>query len=376
MKEKRKREAIEVVERLPHVLVEDILQRLEIKPIIRFTRVSKQWNSTIKSRYFASRHLARVKSPNPDILLGGELVHESKPYPCLRTLGSHSGSLRDVNYIPKPRGRSLVVTGSCDGLVCIYDFKKVLYVFNPATRWCRFLPLAKIQKINWLRESLNCNSARAFLGFGKDTLTSNYKMVWLYNSFENLDGQTTCEVFDFATNTWRYVIGSRHRICDHDFKSHPVYSDGSLYWLTPQLDNKETKMICFDLHAEVFQRMEIPINYVWPHRIIMCSLNNRLCVSAMKINGIQDIWSLKSDKVWEKTHSLDLSYTTFGEYSGVPLSLVAIFDKTRMLILWQSLDKEVLLLVEDTETYFIIPMVCIPKYLDQAISFIPSLMTI
>lgn len=156
MKKKRKREAIEVVERLPHVLVEDILQRLEIKPIIRFTCVSKQWNSTIKSRYFASRHLARVKSPNPDILLGGELVHESKPYPCFRTLGSHSGSLTYVNYIAKPSGRSLVVTGSCDGLVCIYDFKKVLYVFNPATRWCRFLPLAKIQKINWLRESLNC----------------------------------------------------------------------------------------------------------------------------------------------------------------------------------------------------------------------------
>ncbi|KAL0756369.1 hypothetical protein Bca101_094037 [Brassica carinata] len=116
------------------------------------------------------------------------------------------------------------------------------------------------------------------------------------------------------------------------------------------LAKKQLESLSVSSLIQVFQRMEIPIDYVGPHRIIMCSLNNRLCVSAMKINGIQDMWSLKSDKVWEKTHSLDLSYTTFGEYSGVPLSLVAIFDKTRMLILWQSLEEKVLLLVEDTET--------------------------
>lgn len=51
------------------------------------------------------------------------------------------------------------------------------------------------------------------LGFGKDTVTGKHKMVWLYNSLElDLDGQTTCEVFDFATNTWRHVTGSTHRI--------------------------------------------------------------------------------------------------------------------------------------------------------------------
>ncbi|CAH8352146.1 unnamed protein product, partial [Eruca vesicaria subsp. sativa] len=295
MKEKRKRDAIKV-EGLPRDLVEEILQRLEIKSLVRFTSVSKQWNAMIKSRSFASRHLVRTQSRDPDILLGGALHHESNPYPCLRILESHF-SFTKVNYVRKPSRRSHAVTGSCDGLVCIYDFSKVIYVFNPATRWCRFLPRAKIQQINRIRESQNSKVRRSYLGFGKDIVTSKYKMVWLYNSKGlDLDGETTCEVFDFTTNTWRHVNGSSYQIYEQ-LKSQPLYLNGSLHWFTVVESHGKIKMICFDLHTEVFQLMsEIPIATTWAHRIILWSLNNGLCVSEMKNDGIQDIWSLNSHK--------------------------------------------------------------------------------
>lgn len=141
------------MERLPHVLVEEILQRLGVKSLMRFTSVSKQWKSTIKSTYFASRHLIRAQTRDPDILLGGE--HGPKPYSYLWTLELGSSEFKQSNIIPKHDQRPCFITGSCDGLVCVYYVPYFIYLINPATRWCRPLPKAKFQKINRIRRSLD-----------------------------------------------------------------------------------------------------------------------------------------------------------------------------------------------------------------------------
>ncbi|ESQ44342.1 hypothetical protein EUTSA_v10006448mg [Eutrema salsugineum] len=281
------------MEKIPDVLIEYILERLGVKYLVRFTTVLKQWNSMIKSTYFASTHLIRAQSRNPLILLGGCSYYESSrsaSYSYLRTLELLGCPIsKKIHTIPKPK-TCLAMTRSCDGLVCVYDFQKELYVINPATRWCRSLPRAKFQQINRIRENLNRKSKRSCLGFGKDTMTNKYKMM---------------RGFEFTTNAWRHVIGSPHRICD-DFKSEPVYLDGSLHWFTVKVKG-ETKIVYFDLHTEVFHVMsEIPIAHASPSRIIMWSLNNRLCVLEKKINS-QVIWSLNSHNVWEKTYSITLN---------------------------------------------------------------------
>ncbi|VVB17080.1 unnamed protein product [Arabis nemorensis] len=84
------------------------------------------------------------------------------------------------------------------------------------------------------------------MGLGKDKIRGTYKPIWLCNSSEfGLDNATTCEVFDFSTNAWRYVLpASPCRILD---EQKPVYLDGSLYGLT---EGEETKVLSFDLHTE------------------------------------------------------------------------------------------------------------------------------
>jgi hypothetical protein len=47
------------------------------------------------------------------------------------------------------------VTGSCDGLVCVYRIERLMCIINPATRWYRSLPQPKIQQINRLRRNLH-----------------------------------------------------------------------------------------------------------------------------------------------------------------------------------------------------------------------------
>lgn len=163
MKEKRKREANEMsnngMEQLPDVLIEDVLERLGRKSLVKFTSVSKQWNSMIKSPCFASRHLIRAQTPNPDILL--VKLHESQ-YSYLRTLELRHSVLNEIDVTPKTRRCRLAITGSCDGLVCVYDFRKEMYLFNPATRWSRSLPRAKYQQINRIRQNLDSRPSHLF----------------------------------------------------------------------------------------------------------------------------------------------------------------------------------------------------------------------
>ncbi|XP_019084194.1 PREDICTED: F-box/LRR-repeat/kelch-repeat protein At1g09650-like [Camelina sativa] len=221
---------------------------------------------------------------------------------------------------------------SCDGLLCLFHPCKS-FVFNPATRWYRALP--------------RCNSHQPYhqtlstLGFGKDIFTSTYKPVWLYNSLElGLENATTCQVFDFTTNAWRYVTPSAPYRVLAPVK--PVFVDGSLYWLT---DCKETKVVSFDLHTEAFQVISKAhfLNFSDPYKVFMCNLDNRLCVSEMKWpNQMISIWSFSSsNKTWDKTYSinLDLFVVWHGHgRNGIPnypisyvLMPLAILKKKKLL---------------------------------------------
>lgn len=96
---------------------------------------------------------------------------------------------------------------------------------------------------------------------------------------------------------------------------------------------------------------EIPIAHADSGRTDMCSLNNHLCLSEKKSNS-QEIWSLNSHKVWEKTYSIlcDLGFRM------VPLTL---FNKTKLLFLYPY-TKDSCLMVHDTIT-----AVSYPSYMSR-----------
>ncbi|CAN6866451.1 unnamed protein product [Brassica oleracea] len=72
----------------------------------------------------------------------------------------------------------------------------------------------------------------------------------------------------------------------------------------------EAQVLSFHLHTETFDVMaKIPVAYAPHHRITMCSLNDRLCLSEDK-GDTQTIWSLNQDNVtWDKTYSINLRST-------------------------------------------------------------------
>ncbi|KAL0671419.1 hypothetical protein Bca4012_034123 [Brassica carinata] len=320
---------------LPHGLIRDILEKLPVKSLLRFKSVSTQWKSTIESAYFKKKQLLYSQLQDPDILITNRFEGEDKEHVTrMFTIGS-SDLIKLPNVCPVPmpiplenKKSSICYTYSvcgCDGMICYYNYYTCIYLVNPNTRWLRSVPQAGHQEAalkvmnkmgTWTEDNdgILCN-----LGFGKDKFTGRYKLVWLYNSFEfTLSNATVCEVYDFNnTNTWRYVTASPVRIFDEQA---PVHLDGSLYWFTDEYIT-DTKVLSFDIHTEKFHMIaEAPFFEVGEKEIIMCTLNNRLCVS-QKEWPKQEIWSLNnSDMTWEKIYSLDLQtdYDWFTDYLPPP----------------------------------------------------------
>ncbi|CAA7012972.1 unnamed protein product [Microthlaspi erraticum] len=317
------------VELLPHDVVELILESVPVEPLVRFKRVSKRWKTTIDSRSFQERQLIRRKeSRGPGDVLFVYLLDADDKAPIV--LGS---SIIPTVKLPFPK--FTVCHSTCDGLICLYCYEHTSnIVVNPATQWHRSFPFSSVQQFiadTYYGEERVAPTYR--LGFGKDKIKGTYKPVWLYNSLEfGLDNVTTCEVFDFSKNAWRYVVpASPYGILCFLM---PVYLDGSLDWLT---NCNETKVLSFDLHTETFQVIsKTPFAHApdWEY-VSLCILDNRLCVTEKKW-PTQVIWSFDSsggNNKWKKMCSIDLTETIhwFPRYSLVPLP-VAIMEKNKLLL--------------------------------------------
>ncbi|CAH8266937.1 unnamed protein product [Arabidopsis lyrata] len=321
---------------LPHDAVELILERLPVESLLKFKSVSKNWKSTIESRCFKERQLIRRKqSRGPDVLLVPLTWSCDGIYAESIALGS---SIVSTVRLPTSSG-SRICHGSCDGLLCLYCVYTPSVVVNPATGWHQTFPLSNLQLL--CLDMYDKPEDHDFfpmpnLGFGRDKFTGTYKPVWLYNSSDfGLPNATTCEVFDFSTNTWRYVHPSPpHRIDDF---INPVYLDGSLHWLAE--GEEETKVLSFDLHSETFHVLcKAPFardHFPFSHNMFI--LDNRLCVSEQD-SSTQVIWSFHSsggnkNKTWNKLCSIDVTRTRSWFIDiNFPLAPIAILDKNKLLL--------------------------------------------
>ncbi|CAL9214527.1 unnamed protein product [Arabidopsis halleri] len=128
-----KRHRSSVVELLlPHDVVELILERLPVKPLLRFKAVSKRWKSTIAARCFQERQfIRRSRSRGPDVLsVSLSFSGEDVPKTAAERIVLGSSIACTVRF---PATGSMICHGSCDGLLCIYCVYTPSVVVNPAT---------------------------------------------------------------------------------------------------------------------------------------------------------------------------------------------------------------------------------------------------
>ncbi|CAL9229823.1 unnamed protein product [Arabidopsis halleri] len=374
-------------ELVPHHVIEyHILERLDVKTLLKFKSVSKQWISTIQFPWFQERQLIHHRSQSsgdPHVLLVSlydpSARQQDPSFEALRTLVVRSSA---SVQIPTPWEDKLydVCNTSCDGLICLYSFYELpSIVVNPTTRWHRTFPKCNYQLVAGDKgERDECFEVPyPTPGFGKDKISGTYKPVWLYNSAELglNDKATTCEVFDFATNAWRYIFPASPHLILHS--QYPVYVDGSLHWFTALSHEGETMVLSLDLHSEIFQVIsKAPfLNVSDEYKIVMCNLDDRLCVSEEKWPN-QVIWSLDDSdhKTWKQIYAIDLMITSslFGNtrFAFTPL---AVLDKDKLLFYDRELGNALLIHDPGTKSY---DLPYTSKRWARVVCYFPSLISI
>jgi F-box interacting protein len=149
----------------------------------------------------------------------------------------------------------IFVGGSCNGLVCIYDFRALLIVmWNPATRETKVVPRCTPAGYRTVTECL---------GFGFDAKTNDYKIIHLFTLYDPHGveifklgiGIPQKEVYNSSANSWRKVDGP----------SCFVYSvlpstriNGMVSWIAA-IEDREKLLLSFNMTDEVF--LETPLRW-------------------------------------------------------------------------------------------------------------------
>lgn len=174
---------------LPQDVIMDILSRLTVKCLLQLRAVSKTWLSIISNPIFINLQYSRaITSPeNEDSFIVNCLKGNDDTISFLRLHSCRTGldlsrpySEDHFTYVPK-----WFLVGSCNGIICVLVSKDPAgskfvmgnymcqnhetYLWNPATKQSKLLPLPTIQE--------NKNTHISSYGFGFDPMSNDYKVV-------------------------------------------------------------------------------------------------------------------------------------------------------------------------------------------------------
>ena len=123
----------------PQDIVEEILLRLPVKSLVRFTLVSTSWGSLISSSPFVKLHFQRA-SKDPRIRTQNLLLlidtNDLKLFKDTDSFLGNEVALEPLDFPLKRRNQRVKILGSCSGLVAL-ALKEVqinnFFIWNPST---------------------------------------------------------------------------------------------------------------------------------------------------------------------------------------------------------------------------------------------------
>ncbi|PHT77201.1 hypothetical protein T459_20723 [Capsicum annuum] len=149
---------------LKSLLLTEILSRLPVKSLLRFKFVLKSWSSLISSPEFTKYHLSLSANNNKDYTNHSVMWRIAQPEFNLKECPIMEET--NLDYHMKNSGISCVNEGSVNGLICLVNEAKELFLWNPTLR--------KYKKLSDFRTKLK-DDAHCTYGFGYDDIHDDYK---------------------------------------------------------------------------------------------------------------------------------------------------------------------------------------------------------
>ncbi|KAL4345117.1 hypothetical protein HN51_063116 [Arachis hypogaea] len=255
---------------LPNDLVLNILSRLPVKSLKRFSCVQKSWANLLEDPHFVDMYYENLTSKTRDSCL---LLNQHVPNTVESNLFSLFGE-RYENRVkfdwPSPfhqDNETVIVVGSCvNGTICLQQVSMI----DTTTSIKVLLWTPKTKEFKVVPPSLTAEPELRFqitiTGFGYDHVTDDYKLIQnvLVHALNNdyaevnppLPGQFW-QIYSVKSNCWRNL--DLEMTCDVFPQSVglAVYLNGVCHWLAIEDNNQEpydteVLLVSFDMSSEMF----------------------------------------------------------------------------------------------------------------------------
>ncbi|KAF5731250.1 hypothetical protein HS088_TW19G00856 [Tripterygium wilfordii] len=253
---------------IPQHIVEDIMESLPVKAIVRFKSLSKHYFSYFTSSSFIFTHYL-FSSLNPSLIIP---LH-CNPWLVNFNISNIKDKKKTTNLViesPFPTSHQTRVVSCSFGLVCVSltKFHTNVVVWNPATGQFRTLPESSIDIVEFLETRM---IIKICLGFGFDRAFEDFKVVRIvYHLIEtdSIDLNVQVEVFRRSTGTWRSIdLDSDGVTIGFDMEETKIRDrfpatvvNGVIYWNA--IDNNpdwyEHFIVAFDISDETFRKIPLP----------------------------------------------------------------------------------------------------------------------
>lgn len=299
-KKKQKKKRNNLLElNFPMEVIQNILSRLPVKPLLQFKCVSKPWLTLIDSPDFVKRHLHQSigNNTNMSIILRYSYLY-SVDFDSLDNAIELEHPLKSEFY-------GTEVLGSCNGLLCLYNSEEDVVLWNLSTKKFHKLPVKEIEFPSYFTI---CQYV--IYGFGHDFVNDDYKVVRIAQ-FYGKDGEDSFEsevmVYSLKANSWKRIRGFPYYLRYKRGWGH--FAGGALHWVVTRSpkSNKNNLIAAFDLGLEEYQQVPQPRFTDNKFHMNLEVLGGCLCILANYHRVRVDVWVMKEYGVkesWTKLFSV------------------------------------------------------------------------
>lgn len=251
----------------PGEIMQEILLKLPIKSIVRFTSVCKSWNSLIRNPSFISTHLNQTISSTKHSLFLLRFSYKEEHFSLHFDDDEFKEFMQLDNYPLKGIDKYFSLIGSCNGLTCLadclYPQSNAFILWNPSISKFKTLPKPNVSFET--HGEYNAN-----IGFGFDSCANDYKVLRIVELAN--DDEPVIELYSLAADYWKilntevlkygivtscsqaFVNGVVHFIAYHRNK----HGRTCKFWV-----------LGFDISREVFREIILPESFAEEIRSVL-----------------------------------------------------------------------------------------------------------